>query len=225
MSRITGRKSRTAAPVALIALLACLLLAACGSSSKSSSTSNAASTSPSTTAGTAGTKPGGAAGAKRFTAVRECLQKNGITLPKRTPGQRPGGGAGGAGGLLGGGTGNGPTLPKGVTRAQYEAAIKKCGGFGGGRFGAGAGTSRFSSPAVKQALSKFASCMRENGVNLPTPNTSGKGPVFNTKGLEPTSTKFKAAQTKCASDLVSAFRARPGAGAPAGTGTPPGSAG
>ena len=36
---------------------------------------------------------------------------------------------------------------------------------------------------------------------------------------------IKAAQTKCASDLVSAFRARPGAGAPAGTGTPPGSAG
>jgi hypothetical protein len=155
--------------------------------------------------------------------VRECLQKDGITLPKRTPGQRPGG----AGGLLGG-SGSGPTLPKGVTRAQYEAAIKKCGGFGGGRFGtgAGAGTSRFNSPAVKQALSKFASCMRENGVNLPTPNTSGKGPVFDTKGLEPTSAKFKAAQTKCASDLVSAFRARPGAGgSPAGTGTPPTSAG
>jgi hypothetical protein len=223
MSRITGRKSRTAAPVALVALLACLLLAACGSSSKSSSTSNAASTSASTTTGSSGTKPGGAAGAKRFTAVRECLQKNGITLPKRTPGQRPGGGAGG---FLGGGTGSGPTLPKGVTRAQYEAAIKKCGGFGGGRFGAGGGTSRFNSPAVKQALSKFASCMRENGVNLPTPNTSGKGPVFNTKGLETTGAKFKAAQTKCASDLVSAFRARPGAGgAPAGTGTPPGSPG
>jgi hypothetical protein len=117
-------------------------------------------------------------------------------------------------------------LPKGVTRAQYEAAIKKCGGFSGGRFGAGGGASRFNSPAVKQALSKFASCMRENGVNLPTPNTSGKGPVFNTKGLEPTSTKFKAAQTKCASDLISTFRARPGAGgAPAGTGTPPGSVG
>ena len=37
----------------------------------------------------------------RFAAVRECLQKNGITLPQRTPGQRRPPGA--AGGFLGGG--------------------------------------------------------------------------------------------------------------------------
>ncbi len=70
-------------------------------------------------------------------------------------------------------------LPKGVTRAQYEAAIKKC---GGGSF-AGRGA-RFNSPAYKAALTKFAACMRENGVNVPAPNTSGSGPIFDTKGLE-----------------------------------------
>jgi hypothetical protein len=223
MSRITGRKRRTVAPAAFVLILACLALAACGSSSKSSS-STTASASASTSPSAKGAAKG-AAGAKRFTAVRECLQKDGITLPKRTPGKRPGGTSGPAGGFLGG-AGGGPTLPKGVTRAQYEAAIKKCGGFGTRRFGAGGAGRGFNSPTVKQALEKFATCMRANGVNVPAPNTSGKGPVFNTKGLDPTSAKFKAAQTKCASDLTSTFRARPGAGgAPAGAGTPPPSAG
>ena len=52
------------------------------------------------------------------------MAKQGITLPQRKPGQ------GGAGGLLGGGTGTGhaatPQLPAGVSKAQYEAALKKC---------------------------------------------------------------------------------------------------
>jgi hypothetical protein len=148
--------------------------------------------------------------------VLECLQKDGITLPKRTPGKRPGGG------FLGGG-GGGPTLPKGVTKAQYEAAIKKCGGFprGGGAFFRGGGAAALSSPAAKQALLKFAACMRENGVNVPAPNTSGKGPVFNNKGLNAGSSKFKTAESKCTGDLTSAFKARPGgAGGPAGAGGP-----
>ena len=33
--------------------------------------------------------------------------------------------------------------------------------------------------------------MRENGVNLPAPNTSGNGPVFNTKGIDTSSATFK----------------------------------
>ncbi|HLM86637.1 MAG TPA: hypothetical protein VK272_10670 [Solirubrobacteraceae bacterium] len=141
----------------------------------------------------------------RFTALRECLQKNGITLPKFKPGQQP---APGSGGFLGGG---GAQLPKGMTRAQYEAVLKKCGGglLRGGGFG-GVG-SRLNSSVVKQALTKFAACMREHGVNLPTPNTSGKGPVFDTKGLSATSPQFISAETKCRTDLQGAFRARAGA--------------
>jgi hypothetical protein len=136
-------------------------------------------------------------------------------LPRRTPGTRP---RGGTGGFLGGGAAR--ALPKGVTRAQYEAAIKKCGGGAGGFAGGGP---RFNSAAGKQALAKFATCMHENGVNVPAPNTSGKGPIFNTKGLNTGSASFKAAETKCASDLRGAFGARPGgAGTPAGA--PPGGA-
>jgi hypothetical protein len=197
----------------LVLLLACLGLAACGSSSGSSSSTTSASAS--TTA-----KGAGAAGAKapnsgRFAAVRECLKKNGITLPQRTPGQRRPPGA--TGGFLGGGAGGtgGPQLPKGVTRAQYEAALKKCGGnFAGGTRGG----ARFKSPAFHAALAKFASCLRANGVNVPAPNTSGNGPVFDTKGIDTSSAQFKAAEAKCQSDLRAAFRR---GGAAGGAGAPP----
>ena len=134
--------------------------------------------------------------------MRECLQKSGIVLPKRTPGQQ----APGAGFLAGGA----PQLPKGVTAAQYQAALKKCGGFpNGGRFG-GAVT-RLKSGQFRQALAKFATCLRENGVNIPAANTSGKGPIFNTRGINVASAKFKAAQLKCASILRKGLRAAPGA--------------
>jgi len=195
------RKPVTSAIAVLVLLLACLVLAACGSSSKSSSTSTSASATTPTGTGTTGT---GAirAGVSRFKALRECLQKNGITLPKRTPGQRP---PGGPGGFLGGA--GGPQLPSGVTRPQYEAAIKKCGGSAFAGRGPGA---RLQSPAFKQALTKFAACMRENGVNVPEPNTSGKGPIFDTKGIDTASAQFRAAESKCRSDLLGAFRARRG---------------
>ena len=99
-----------------------------------------------------------------------------------------------------------------MTRAQYEAALKKCGGhvFAGGR-GAGRFANRFNSPAFKTALTKYAECLRQNGVNISAPNTSGKGPIFDTKGINTASPQFKAATTKCRSALTGAFRAHPGA--------------
>ena len=102
-----------------------------------------------------------------------------------------------------------------MTRTQYEAIRKKCGanflGGGGLRRGLPGIGSRLQSPAVVQALAKFAACMRENGVNVPAPNTSGKGPVFNTKGLNTTGSAFRTAVTKCISKLPGARRAHPGA--------------
>ena len=199
MPQSSSRKPKTAIAAALVLILASLALAACGSSSTSSSSSTNASATTSTAAG-GSLKAGGA----RFTAIRGCLQKAGITLPKRTPGQQTPTG----GGFLAGGA---PQLPKGVTAAQYQAAIRKCGGFprGGGRFGGP--TSRINNPAFKQALAKFAKCLGENGVKVPAPNTSGKGPIFNTQGLDVNSAKFKAAQTKCSGVLRNTFRPSPGA--------------
>ncbi len=214
------RAARPATAALAILLLGCVGLAACGGSSNSSSTSTTAAaanaTGPAATSSGAGTSstgtppPAGATGSgpSRFKAIRECLQKNGITLPQRTPGTRR---PPGAGGFLGGA---GPALPKGVTRAQYEAALKKCGGRA-----LGGGVARLKSPVYQQALAKFATCMRENGVNVPQPNTSGKGPVFNVKGLNTASAQFKAAESKCSVQLQGAFRPRPGGGPPGGPGT------
>jgi len=211
------RKPAAAAATVLVLLLACLGLAACGGSSSSSS-GTTATTSASTGTGAKGANAG------RFAAVRECLQKNGVTLPAFKPGQHgqpqargPFGGGAGAAGSTGG-----PQLPKGVTRAQYEAALKKC---GGGKFAGRGGGARFKNPAFQAALAKFATCMRENGVNVPAPNTSGNGPVFDTKGIDTTSAKFKAAEAKCQSDLSGAFKRGTGAGgSPNANGAPPGAA-
>ena len=209
-----ARRTRPAATAVLAIVLASFGLAACGGTSTSSSTNASAAATGATGTGSGAT----GASASRFRAVRECLQKEGIALPQRTPGTQrpPGGGFPGAGG--------GPQLPKGVTRAQYEAALKKC---GGSAFRRGAGGARLKSPAFKQALAKFATCMHENGVNVPEANTSGSGPVFNTKGLNTSSAQFKAAQTKCSKDLQGGFRRGPeGGGAPGGPGgAPEGSAG
>lgn len=202
------KKIHKSAMAVLVLAVAGVTLAACGSSNSSSAgtgTAGAKQSAAATAPGTS-TTPGSPRG--RFSALRECLQKEGVTLPQRKPGQ--GGGAGG--GFLGGGS-----LPAGVSRTKLEAALKKCestlkitprrGGFA------------LRNPAIKAAYTKFATCMRENGVNLPAPNTSGAGPIFDTRGINTTSPTFKAAEAKCRVDLAGVFKRRagaPAAGASAG---------
>ncbi len=198
----THSNSSRPATAALILVLASLALAACGGSSSTTATTT-------TNASAATTKTGlpGIAGkvhvpgTGRFLALRECLKKNGITLPQRKPGQA----TPGAGGLLGG-----PVLPKGVTRAKYLEVLKKCGGgFGRGRFGGGA-RNRLNTPEARKALQKFAACMHENGIEVGEPNTSGKGSIFSSK-VDTKTALFAAAEHKCQSDLRGAFGGSPGA--------------
>jgi hypothetical protein len=55
----------------------------------------------------------------------------------------------------------------------------------------------YTTPRAHRAFARFAACMRQNGIPLPEPNTTGKGPLFDTKGIDTTSAKFKAAGKKC----------------------------
>lgn len=187
------RRLRRLVTAVAIASGAVVVLASCGSSGKS--TSSSASKSASTT------QRGSRANA--FASLRACLQKEGISLPSA-----PAGGGPASGGPPG--PGGGFKLPQGVSQSKFREAIKKCGGGGfPGRTRRG-----FNSSTARAALTRYASCMRENGVSLPTPNTSGKGPVFNTKGIDTSSTAFKNAQQKCQGALKGAF----GAGRPPGGG-------
>jgi hypothetical protein len=230
MPHLSSRRRKSAATFALpVALLACIGLTACGGSSASTTTSttaNAAATSTQATgaattattpAGTStGTTPAGTPGsaarpgAGRFAAVRACLQKDGVTLPRPPAGGGRGGFAGADGGLQ---------LPKGMTRAQYHAALVKC---GGGDFrgpGATGGKGRaLDSPRFRQALTSFATCLRQNGVNIPMPNTSGKGPIFGTKGIDVKSPQFKRAELKCRATLLAGLRTGSAGSAAAGSG-------
>ena len=187
------RRRRAFVAGASLAVLACLCVAACGGSSTATNSANTSTT------------QSGARGA-RFAAVKECLQKQGITLPSQPPG---GFGAGATRRPPGGGFFH---LPEGVSRTKFQEALKKC----GANFRRGG---RFNGAAAKGALEKFAACMRENGVKLPKPNPSGNGPVFNTNGINTSSSAFKAAQTKCRSELPRPF------GGAAGNGPPPGATG
>jgi hypothetical protein len=196
--------------IALFAIvIAAVALAACGSSSGGSSGSGSGTTtSASSSAGTS-TAPGahGAGGAfgARSAALRECIKKNGVNLPSANTGHKPGEGF----------LGNRKLSTS--EREKLMAALKKCGGRGfpgGARFG-------FSSATAKAALTKYAACMRENGVNLPTPNTNGNGPVFDTKGIDTSSESFKNAQAKCRTDLKGAFGGGRPPGGGGGGGQPP----
>jgi hypothetical protein len=133
----------------LALLLAVLTLSALGGSSKGSTESTAAGAkTPSTSSATPGVgqrKLGG-----RLLALRECLQRDGITLPSN-------------GGLPAGLR----QPPKGVTRAQLQAAIKKCAG--AALAGAGArlripklNALKLGPSSLRAGLARFAACMREH---------------------------------------------------------------
>jgi hypothetical protein len=193
-------------------------LAACGSSGSGSS--SAAKTSSASTSKAGGRDSG------RFTALRTCLQKQGITLPAAPSGATGRPGTPGAGAPGGGAPGL--QLPKGVTQAQFQAALKKCGGGNFPRGGAGG----LNGASARAGLVKYAACLRQNGINVPAPNTTGKGPVFSTKGIDTSSSKFKAAEKKCQSALKGVFpggapgnappSGAPNGAPPSGAGAPPG---
>jgi hypothetical protein len=208
------------------ALVSCLvvsgLLAACGSSTSSSSSSARA---------VAG------AGTSRFAADRAklvaCLKQHGVTLPSRPGGGfrhrfTPGGGQSDTGS---GGSGSGGSGQSGSGGPPH-------GGFGGGGFFGGRagsdpklqtafkacasdfphGRSTFRGAAHQTAVTKFVTCVRRHGYDLPKPNFSGKGPVFPSNIQA--NPKFQAASKPCAKLLVAHGGPPQGAPPPQGSGQP-----
>jgi hypothetical protein len=229
MNLPTERRARLIA-VALAALVVGLVVAACGSSSSGGSGSAASSTT-----GTNGTTTTGSAG-RGNTKLAACLEQQGVRLPSRPRGAGGGppatGTATNAAPPAGSGTGTNGRRPPGggffgggrgmsaAQRAKLQAALRRCGGsFGGGRRFNGAG-----SAAYRTAIGKFVACVRKNGYDLPNPNTSGNGPVFDASKVNQRDPKWVKASKDCQSLLP---QARPdGQGRPgAGGGQPPAAGG
>jgi hypothetical protein len=183
------------------------VIAACGSAGGSSSTSSSSATST-----TASAAAPGAPNSARRAALVACLKQHGVTLPARPAGAP---GAGGGTGTGTGTTGTGTTPRRGffggggrfANDPKLRAALQACGarfGFGGGRFGG-----RISHATI----TKYVTCVRQHGYNLPNPNFSGKGPIFPANIR--TNAKFQAASRACQSILIPP---RP-SGSGSGTGT------
>jgi hypothetical protein len=104
-----------------------------------------------------------------------------------------------------------------MTRAQYQAVLAKCGGgFHPGSAGGAGGPRALDSSRFRQALTSFAACLRQKGIAIPTPNTSGKGPIFSTKGIDTASPKFKEAEKQCRPALIAGLRSGARSGTSAG---------
>ncbi len=229
----TSRHRGTRRPLTFIAMLAALAaaslgLAACGGSSTTTttvqrganaaatgtttgsaatgtSTTGTSTTGKSTTTGTGTATTPSSTNAPRITAIRSCLAKKGITIPQSHPLADA-------------------KLPHGMSRSQFYEQLRGCaGGLLPPHGAAGAKSlagrkgfhNPFSNPRFHTVLARFAACLRQQGVNVGEPNTSGKGPIFNTKGVNTGIPQFKAATAKCRSTLLYALRstrAHPGAG-------------
>jgi hypothetical protein len=188
-------RTRRLAALTLTAAITAVSLAACGSSSTSSASSSSSGSLSS--AGAAAT--GGQANRAKLAA---CLKQHGVTLPSRPAGanRRPPAGAGGYGGggpgvFGGGGAGGGGRF----NNPKFRAAFQAC--------GAGQGAPGRGGAFNHAAVTKFVTCVRQHGYNLPAPNFTGKGSVFPANIAA--NKKFQAASRACAADL----RPRPGAGA------------
>jgi hypothetical protein len=98
---------------------------------------------------------------------------------------------------------------KSADKTKLEGAQKACGKYmqGGGPFGGK------SDPKARDALLKFAQCMREHGVNMPDPQPGQNGFMFRKgQGVDPESPTFKTAQKACEKYMPGAGGLAPSAG-------------
>jgi hypothetical protein len=116
-----------------------------------------------------------------------CLRKHGIAefeAPATTAEARVG-----VGGVLGQG---GMRVPRGATRPQFEAALKKCGLNGIQVQGA-----PITDPVFRHRILRLAVCLRRSGFRIPAPNMSGRGAVFDTRDIDIASARWRSAKRFC----------------------------
>ena len=58
-----------------------------------------------------------------------------------------------------------------------------------------------NSAAFKKQIKEYVACVRDNGYDLPEPNLSGEGPVFDESEVNQEDPKFKQASEACQGKL------------------------
>lgn len=123
----------------------------------------------------------------------QCLRENGIDVPDN-PGQNGGGGP-----------------PRNIDQGKFQTAMKACQKYQRAAIG---NISDADRQEFQDAFVKFASCMRQHGVDLPNPSAGGGGPPAGGGQINQNDPKTKAAREACQDKL-------PQGGPGGGPGGPP----
>lgn len=123
--------------------------------------------------------------------------------PADGAGGPPGGGLpGGGGGRTGGPAGGGGAGMSTADREKLQAALKTCGvtapADGAGRR---PGRPDVSSAAYRKSIEAYVACVKKNGFDLPKPDFSGDGPIFDPGEVDQDDATFKKASEACQSTL------------------------
>lgn len=191
-NRNAARRVRSrSAPLGLILALAiamALVVGGCGGSSSSSGSSSEETDASSTSAAGAGAQQPG--GFELSEEAQACLEESGVELPE----------VGQGGGPPAGAEGGEPPQGLGGDQAKLKQALQDC----GVEIPAGqgpAGGAQTNSAGFRKAIKEYVACVRENGYDLPEPNLSGNGPVFDESEVDQEDPEFKKASEECQSLL------------------------
>jgi hypothetical protein len=109
----------------------------------------------------------------------QCLRDNGVDVPDN-PGQNGGGGP-----------------PRNIDQSKFQAALKACQKY---RQAAIPNLSQSQQQEFRDAFTKFASCMRQHGVELPDPGAGG-GPPAGGNRINQNDPKVQTARKACQDKL------------------------
>jgi len=192
MKKTNGQRRlrwRPLATLLALAALGALVLAGCGGSSGGSETATAASAS-----GSSSDQGEGPGGFQMSAETTECLQEQGVNLPEPGEGGGPpeGEGAPPAGEPPAGGEAPGFG---GAQSEEMQEAFEAC-GIEAPQGGPG-GAPDTDSASFRESVKEYAACVRENGYDMPEPDFSGDGPVFDESEVDREDPDFKSASAKC----------------------------
>jgi len=125
--------------------------------------------------------------AEFFEHLNSCLKRHGIANPEASA--RDADAERMIPALLGTG---GIPVPRGVTKPQYEAALRRC-----GMTNVHVGRVAITNPLVRRNILSVRACLANNGFTLPAANFPGPGPVLDTSGIDVGSARWVAAAMGC----------------------------